>query len=163
MAGLLSGEEIVEIAMQIELNGKHFYEETQKKASSKLVKDALSWLAEQEQEHYEAFKALLDQVKQYEVVESYSGEYAAYLKAFASTHVFVKREDVEKAIEQVDSDEEIIKIAINFEKDSIIFFTEMREFVHEQEQHIVDKLRDQEREHLRRLLKMLAQARSPEY
>ena len=50
--------DIIEFAMQMELDGKEFYERSAESVSEPALKEILTYLAEEEQRHYEIFKHL---------------------------------------------------------------------------------------------------------
>ena len=52
-----------------------------------------------------------------------------YLEALAGENIFKKEADFKKVAKQVKSDSEAIDLGIGFEKDSIIFYTEIKNFV----------------------------------
>jgi rubrerythrin len=57
-------------------------------------------------------------------------------------------------LENVKSRESAILIAMSFEKDSILFFSELRPLVHEQHRDIVEKFIEEEKQHLVYLAKL---------
>lgn len=145
-----AGTEIVEIGIQIERNGRDFYAGLVKKLKSEPAKELFKYMAAEEEQHIEDFKKILASVKKYQPYQSYPEEYFAYLRAMASEQVFVEKEVGEKARE-VTAEREAIDVSIGLEKDSILFYQEMKEFLSENDAKIVDQVIAQEKEHVRKL------------
>ena len=92
MGNIFAGSEIVEIGIQIEKNGRDFYNTVSKNSKSTKAKDIYKYLATEEEKHIAAFKNILDSVEKYEPAEAYPGEYFAYMNALASEYVFTQKE-----------------------------------------------------------------------
>ena len=151
MGNLFSASDIVEIAVQIEKNGKDFYDGVAKTTKSPKTKETFEFLRGEEEEHIKRFEGLLSQVKKYEPSEAYPGEYFAYLKALSEGYVFTKKNKGAELAKNIKDEKEALKKGIGFEKDSILFYHEMKKFVLGGEQRIVDELIEEEQGHLRKL------------
>ena len=151
MGNIFSGSEIVEIAIQIEKNGRDFYNALVAQSKSQEAKDIFKYLAGEEEKHIKAFQKILNSVQKYEPAESYPGEYFAYMNALASEHIFTQKDKGNEIAKRAKSDKEAIGLGIGFEKDSIIFYEGMKKVVPEDELKIVDGLIAQEQDHLRKL------------
>jgi len=152
MANIFAGSEVVEMGIQIEKNGRDFYNVLVEKSASDKVKEVLKYLAEEEEKHIGAFETILSSVEKYEPVESYPGEYFAYLKALAQDHIFTKADKGAEIAKSTTNDREAVQKGIGFEKDSIVFYEGMKKVVLEHEQKIVDQLIAQEQTHLTKLI-----------
>ncbi len=151
MGNLFSATEIAEIGIQIEKNGRDFYEGVLKLSKNSKSKETFGFLAGEEEKHIKRFEDLLSQVKKYEPSEAYPGEYFAYLKALSEGYVFTKANKGAEAAKNIKSEKEAVDIGIGFEKDSILFYHEMKKFILGGEQKIVDKLIEEEQGHLKKL------------
>lgn len=151
MANIFAGSEIVEIGIQIEKNGRDFYHTLVGRSKNEKAKDMFSFLAGQEEEHIKAFQKILESVHKYEPPESYPGEYFSYMKALAEEYIFTKKDKGKEIAGKTKGDREAVELGIKFEKDSIIFYEEMKRVVPESQNRIVDALISQEREHLCKL------------
>jgi rubrerythrin len=58
-------------------------------------------------------------------------------------------------LNQVQTEQEALKLAMSFERDSILFFKEMKDFVPEGEKKFVDQCIEEERKHLIRLKQLM--------
>ena len=151
MASLFTGSQIVELAIQIEKNGEAFYQAAKKVATSEDAKGVFDYLMSEERRHSATFQGLLKGLELTRPPESYEGEWDAYLKTAAAEHMFTDDARAKAVIAQVKSQGQAIEFAIGFEKDSIILFYELGELVQGKNKDIVEKLVNEEKEHLRRL------------
>ena len=123
-----NADDIFEMAEQLERNGAKFYREAAANTAESANKDFLMQLAEMEDEHEKTFKALRAELSKQEkksTVFDPQGEAALYLRALADTRVFF-----EKKID-ISVMHEILKSAIEAEKDSIVFYLGMKDAVPE--------------------------------
>lgn len=154
MANIFSGSEVVEMGIEIEKNGFAFYGALADSLKSQKVKEMFRWLAGEEEKHINAFNGILSNVKAYEPKEAYNEEYFAYIKALSDEYVFTKKKKGIEAAKSIKTELEAIELAIGFEKDSILFYHEMKNVVLDSEYSTIDKLIDQERSHLRKLVEL---------
>jgi rubrerythrin len=125
-----NAEEIFEMAEEIERNGAKFYRDAAKKFTrfAKMLKD----LAEMEDQHLKTFAAMKDELSEAEKespVFDPDDQVQMYLRVMADGHVFDVRTDPSKLLSTVDTPEDMLKMAIGFEKDSVAFYTGLRESV----------------------------------
>ncbi len=151
MANVFAGSEIVEMGIQIEKNGKDFYETLVNQSKNEKSKDIFHFLAEQEEQHIKTFEKILKAIHQYEPPESYPGEYFAYMKALASEHVFTRKDKGKEIAKTAKTDKEAVDLGIKFEKESILFYEGMKKVVPENQIKPVDALIAQENNHLLKL------------
>ncbi len=124
-----NADDIFEMAERMERNGAKFYRTAAEKVADSSAKDFLLELAGMEDEHEKTFALLradLSQKEKTATVFDPEGESALYLRALADSEVFFKKEI------DVSSMEEILKAAITAEKDSIVFYLGMMQFVPEE-------------------------------
>ena len=158
-----SADEIFEMAEQIERNGAKFYRKAAELAQRADVRDLLTSLAKMEDGHEAMFISLREnlpnEASQPSVFDPY-GETSLYLQAAADSHVFNVRKDVRELLTGKETAEEILNMAIGFEKDSIVFFLGMRDMVPENMgKKEIGILVEQEMTHLADLSKQLAALR----
>jgi len=151
-------QEIVEIAIEIEKNGEVFYRMLSESANIAPLRDLFKNLSEAEKKHKAKFEEILKSVGGYQISEIYyADEYMGYMKAIADEQVFKKDLSAVDVAKSVKSSKEAIDLAIDFEKDSIIFLHEMQDIIDEDEKDTVKKLLNEERDHIRRLSAMKSQ------
>ena len=151
-------QEIIEIAIEIEKNGEAFYRTLAESANTARLRDLFKYLSEEEKKHKAKFEEILNSVGGYQISEIYyATEYMGYMKALADERVFTKDVSAPDIVKNLQSSKEAIDLAIGFEKDSIIFLHEMQDMVNEPERKTVQKLLDEEREHICRLSEIKSQ------
>jgi rubrerythrin len=146
--GLFKVSEIVQMAIDEEHNGFFFYKALADCAENDTVKEAAKRLAEQEKGHEKAFTALRDRLGAYQPAESYPGEYADYVNVLVAGKTFPDEQGAVKLAQQAGGDVAAIDKAILFEKNTLLFLSEMRKLVPEKDRAKVDTLIDEERQHL---------------
>jgi len=148
-----NADEVFEMAEQLERNGAKFYSDAAKGNIDPSHKKLLLEFAAMEVEHEKTFKkmrATLNEKEKRATVFDPQGDAALYLRALADTRVFF-----EKKID-LSSIKEILKSAIEAEKDSIVFYLGMREAVPENlGKGKIDAIIKEEMGHIRLLSKEL--------
>ena len=151
MGNIFTGSEIIELGIQIEKNGRDFYNTLVDQSKNKKTKEIFRYLAAEEKKHIAVFQKILDSVQKYKPSESYPGEYFAYMDALASEYVFTRKDKGSQIARNAGSDKEAVEQGIGFEKDSIIFYEGMKKVVPEYDLKVIDELIIQEQGHLRQL------------
>jgi rubrerythrin len=148
-----NADDIFEIAEQLERNGAKFYKNAAGNISDPDSKAFLLKLADMEVEHEKTFHALratLAGKEKEPTVFDPQDEAVLYLKALADTRVFFEKEI------SVTSMKEILKSAIEAEKDSIIFYLGMKDAVPEKSgRNKIEAIIKEEMGHIRLLSKEL--------
>jgi rubrerythrin len=152
MGNIFAGSEILEIGIQIERNGKDFYETLAAQTKSPKAKDIFTYLAGEEAKHIQAFQGILGSLEKYEPQGLDSDEYYAYMNALASESVFTQKDKGKELAKRVKSDKEAIEMGIAAEKDSIVFYEGIKKVVPEYDHKAIDAVITQEQGHLRELL-----------
>jgi rubrerythrin len=125
-------DEIFLIAEHIERNGAKFYRKAAEKASDKKIKQMLLELAEMEVGHLEIFEHMRRYLKIKEKdnpVFDPDNEASLYLATMASSQGSEGRKSPAEELTGNESIPEILKIALNAEKDSVIYYFGLRSFV----------------------------------
>lgn len=148
-----NADEIFEMAEQIERNGAKFYRDAAESVAAYSNKDLLLSLSKMEEEHEKTFQSMrnsLTSAEKASTVFDPTGEASLYLRALADTRVFFEKEiDTTSMLE-------ILKSAIEAEKDSIVFYLGMKEAVPATlGQDRIDNIIKEEMGHIRLLSKEL--------
>ncbi len=126
-------DEVFEMAEQIERNGVAFYNKAAEMFPEYTKKSIFLKLAEMEKEHEKRFHQMrLDLAKKERELSQFldpQGEAAAYLRAMVSGKVFDPKLDPTTRFNHVRSLSEVLRIAIDVEKDSIIFYLGLKEMI----------------------------------
>ncbi len=146
-----SGSELINIAIGIERRGIAFYDIMARSIRNATARDAFQHLADMERHHIQIFQDMLGEADKYQPAETYAGEYAHYLQTLVDSAVFTDDMVTSEVATQADSDIEAIELAIGAEKDSILFYYEMRDIMPERAYPTVNKIIAEEKSHLRQL------------
>ncbi len=127
-----NADEIFEMAERIEQNAACFYREAAEKAARADLKKMLLDLAVMEEGHEKTFalmrKDLIPSDKESSVYDP-DGEAAQYLKTMADFHGTEGKAGPMEKLTGRESMEELLRIAINAEKDSIAFYVGIKGLV----------------------------------
>ncbi len=126
-------DEIFEIAEQIERNGVQFYSKAAEKFPEYSKKSILLNLAEMERNHEKRFHemraVLANKESQISQFLDPQNEAKLYLHSIANSKVFDLRANALEKFEKVKTVSDVLRIAIDLEKDSIIFYLGIKEYV----------------------------------
>jgi rubrerythrin len=151
MSITFSGSELINIAIGIERRGIAFYDIMTRSTDNAATRDVFQYLANMEREHIQIFQSMLAEADKYQIPETYTQEYASYLQALVDSTVFSDDMVTSEMATQADSDIEALELAIGAEKDSILFYYEMKEIMPRRAQATVNKIIAEEKSHLRQL------------
>ncbi len=156
MAGIFKATDILLAAQEIETRGEVFYNRLVDTASDEALRKTFAFLAGEERKHREIFRKLYERLGQVSLPAwAEEEEYASYLRFLIDSHTLFRLGDTDTIKALACTREEAIQTAMGFEKDTILFFTEMREFVPEGEKKHVQDCIEEERSHLRLLARLL--------
>jgi rubrerythrin len=154
MGNIFAGSEVVELGIQIEKNGKDFYDTLSAQTKSDKAKGLFEYLAKEEEKHIQVFKGILEKTTKYEPAGLDADEYYAYMNSLASEHVFTQKDKGGEIAKKIKSDKEAVQMGIGFEEDSIVFYMGLKKIVPQYDQTAVGQLIAQEEQHLRQLIDM---------
>lgn len=127
-----NADEVFQIAEQIERNGMKFYRKAADNASDRKIKQMLLEMADMEAGHLRTFEHMrrhLTRLEKAEAVFDPDNEASLYLQTMADSHGSEGRKSQTEELTGTESIEEILKIALNAEKDSVIYYFGLRSFV----------------------------------
>jgi rubrerythrin len=154
MSFVFNADEIFDMAEQIERSGGQFYRKSAQQVKDTTVKDLLLRLASMEDDHLKTFvkmRAALSEKEKQAMTFDPDNEAGLYLSSLARTKVFFEKEMETSTLEG------IFKAALTAEKDSIIFYVGMLDWVPENlgRGKISDIIKE-EKKHIRLIGDMLA-------
>ncbi len=152
--------EVFKMALQIEENGQSFYEKAAARPFPEMIQKLFRDLAKEETGHRALFQSILDKLPPSTTKSSVwdpAGELDQYLKLMASQHVFNRTgAELEEMLAKVEGAVSAVRMAMGFEKDTIVFFLEMMEASDSDESRaFIGRLVNEERGHLKRLADIL--------
>lgn len=150
--------EVLEMALQIEQVGYDFYKTLAIHFANPALKDLYNHLAEEERKHLANFKAIRHSLAEINVAEIKNwSELALYFTALLDTNVLTGLPEKNALIPELQDEIGAIHISISLEKDTILFLQEMRNWVSTEDQEKINKLIEDERNHILLLLNIKRQ------
>jgi len=152
MSIFFNADEIFQMGLQIEVNGKAFYEAMVKKSEDIAIQQFFTNLAQWESEHIRFFTKLRESLP--DSARRGSGydpgqELFTYLQATADSHVFIKNQDIHALASRCSTVMDALDLAMAFEKDSVVFYTLMKKVTPEEfGKKEIDRLIDEEIGHI---------------
>lgn len=143
---MFSLAEVYDLGIRIEKNGEKFYRDAMQQAWSKPIADMLEQLAQEEVKHVDFFIKRMDALKQKRENPFLDEMSTSLLKEILGDQTFsLKEADVSK----IRSVKELVALAIEFEKDTILFYEmlgsfmtdeagarELKEIIEEEKRHV---------------------------
>ena len=148
----LNAEEILSILEEIKLNGIAFYRHLARSVKKKDVRDALIKVSEMEERHLVCFSKMRSDLSEYDrantVFHRDSDEWM-YLRNLAGRHVFDVGRDPCDVLSGDETAEDITMLAMEKEKDLMIFLLELKHQVLGRDRHgSIDRIVREEMMHL---------------
>jgi rubrerythrin len=153
---LLTGDEIIEIAVRLEERGETFYGAAAKKATAPDVVALFQELAVQEQYHRRAFQQMGEDMVELALSDEQWDQFQAYTGALLEQSFFGKPDGALSQATEAEGEREALQAALGFEEETLGFFRQLRNVVRGVEQKVVDRIIREEEQHMRRLSDMLA-------
>ena len=150
-----NAEEIIEIAIQIEKNGRSFYLHAAEIESDKKMISFFKKLAAMEEQHikiFEQFRKNLSETEKEIQVYDPDEQVSLYLKVMADAHGGEGNPEITKTLTGKESINEILNIALALEKQSILFYIGLVDFIsHKQGRDKINAIIDEEKKHVAQL------------
>ena len=147
-----NADEVFEMGMDIEQNGEAYYRKAAELTEDPEIKKIFNDLMTAEQQHYETFKKLRENLPAKDttpLVSDPDDQEYLYLDALVKSRLFNNVREAEEVVSKASGPIETLKGALIFEKDTILFFTEMKGRTREDlGKNEIDRLIAEEREHI---------------
>lgn len=150
MAIFFSPREVIEMAVQTEKSGYAFYNTAMEIVKDKELKETLKYLRDQEKVHQETFEKLSKEIKELEVPYNWE-EASLYIKAMTDSSFFLGEDKAVQRVKESKSEKEMLTSALSFEKETLLFFSEISYMMKLSDMEVVEKIIEEERDHIRRL------------
>ncbi len=154
MAETLSPTQIIELAQTVERCGEAFYDAVLEQRLSSEVRTLVRRLRDDERQHGTSFGALAA-AEPAATGPAADPDRMAFLSALSRYQVFPDPEAARAFVLAIDGEAALLRHAINFEKDTILLLHELRSMVGDANHALVDRLIDEERDHVRVLDRLL--------
>ena len=160
---IFSANELLKIAIGIEKRGIVFYDVMAKSVKNIETRKVFQYLVRMEQHHVTIFQDLLDEADKHEPAQVDSEKNDAYIQALGDNAVFTDDLITSEMATKVESDIEALELAIGAEKDSILFYYEMKEATPRRAQPMVNNIITEEKSHFSQLSELKNKLATLEY
>jgi rubrerythrin len=151
MSIAFSAAELIDIAIGIERRGITFYDVMAKSTDNEIARSVFQGLVDMEREHIQIFQDMLGEADKYQLDEKATREYADYLQALIDSAVFTDDMITSEMATQADSDIKAVELGISAEKDSILFYYQMKDIMPPPALPMINRIIAEEKSHLRQL------------
>jgi len=151
MSIIFSGDELLNIAISIERRGMTFYDIMAKSTDNEVARAVFEALVNMERGHINIFEDMMDEIDSSHTSESPSPELSGYVQALIDDAVFTDDMITSEMATQADSDIKALELAISAEKDSILFYYEMKDLMPKQTVAVIERVILEEKSHLQQL------------
>ncbi len=161
-----NADEVFEMGMDIEQNGEAYYRKAAELTEDPEIKKIFEDLMVAEQAHYETFKKLRENLPAKDttpIVSDPEDQSYLYLDALVKSRLFNSVREAENVCTDRCDPVSVLQGALTFEKDTILFFTEMKGRTREDlGKTEIDRLIAEEREHIVWISGMIKKIRARE-
>ncbi len=150
--------EALKIAINIEEEGLEFYATLVRTTKDSKVKEVFSRLAVSEKEHINRFQKIYSEIPSSPSTAQGAEDATMdlYLKYLVDTGIFSQKGEARKLAAEIKSDREALKIGIQAEKDSILYYSEAAKSTkYDSGKKVFELLINEEKEHLKLLAEQL--------
>lgn len=157
----MSGYEVLEIAEKIERNGMKFYRRAAGLCDDDAISTLFVQLAQWEARHVEVFKQMRKRLtaEHWKLGDVGPGKVdGPDARGLAGLAVFGIQPDPSHELTGKESKADVLRVAIEKEKDSIVYYTGLRDFVPQEiDRQAVEEIIQEEMKHVRILVQSLEQ------
>jgi len=124
---IFNAGEVFQIGINIEKNGRIFYQTAANNAKMESIRKLFGELADWETQHVRLFEELASKLSASDNPEIWDPgeEVSLYLKASADSHIFRSDSDPAALASSCATAKDALRMAMNFEKDSVVFYSAM--------------------------------------
>lgn len=160
----INDDELMELAIQIEKNGKEYFAAMAERSENVRVKQIFNLLVREEQSHLEIFLKVRERLaakhqEEFQIADEYNTpEMASYVQAMSDGRVFPNLCSHSELASEIKDDEQAIYHAIGFEKDTILFFGDILGILgpDDENRSLIEELIRQEKIHIAKLYTLLS-------
>lgn len=141
------------MAIHLERRGLAFYQAAADASEKADVSEVFQFMIVQELRHVEIFSNMKNRLDDdYQLPESYPGENRSYLNSFLEDQVFSSPEQAADKARGILDPRQAVDVAIQFEKESILFYSGIKQMVRSSEHDEIERVISEEHRHVRLLL-----------
>ena len=147
MANVFTAAEVIDMGIEKEKKRRDFYGYVADKFDNKDMKELFSRLRDWEDTHIKKFTDIRNSTQTYEIEESYKGEFNVYIKSVVDD-ILYKQVSKEWFAGNIKDPLSAIRYGIGFEKDAILFFSELMIHMMPPHKEKIEELVEEEKKHL---------------
>jgi len=153
MSAHLDVNEILDFAILMEQKGYEFYTESAKKFNDLKLTQLFHLLAEQEFNHERIFKKMKEKITPREPTAIDDTAEEIHMKNYLEEFIFGKRKSLKEKAKTLKNIEEVIQLAFGIEKDSVVFYSALKQYVNKEHEALLENVIQEEVSHVLRLQK----------
>jgi rubrerythrin len=151
MSAVFSGGDLINIAIDIERRGIMFYDIMAKSSDNEDTRAVFEELVEMEREHIRMFEDMLVEADNHQPRGELSPGQSDYLRALIDDAVFTDDAITSEMAAQADNDIKALELAISAEKDSMLFYYEIKDIMPGNAVTMINRIIAEEKMHLQQL------------
>ena len=147
MSSILDVRDVVDIGIEKEKARRDFYNKVSNTFTDKSIVDLFRKLRDWEEAHVKKFQLIRDDLKKEKAQESYPGEMASYINALVDDRLY--REVSPSSLRNhIKTPIDAIQYSIVFEKDAMLLFIELAQYVQSSHKEVIMQLIEEEKQHM---------------
>lgn len=150
---ILHIKEIASAGIEKEKRRRDFYARVAEYFEEKPVRELFMQLRDWEEAHIKRFSQIRDQIGEDDAAESYPGELRAYLDSLVDERLYRDVLPAEFA-GKIKSVFDALRYAVLFEKDAVLFFSELERLTLDTQKEVIRQLIEEEKQHIVYLAKL---------
>ncbi len=154
MANIFNAQEVLDMGIEKEKKRRDFYDLVSKKFSDRAMKELFEKLRDWEDAHIYKFTEIRGALEDSETQESYKGESEAYMNALIDDMLY-RQVSPKEFSRNINTEIMAIRYGISFEKDAILFFNELLDYMTPSHKDKVLELIGEEKKHILYLTEMM--------
>jgi rubrerythrin len=147
---VFSAGEVIHIAIGIEKRGITFYDIMARSTDDAQAREVFEGLVGMEREHLKTFQGMRGEVGGQPPPAASGQEYSGYFQALVDNAVFTE-DMIASGTAADESDIQALDLAIGAEKDSILFYYEMKDIIPRRFVPLVERIITEEKSHFQQL------------
>jgi len=154
---IFEAAQVLEMAVKIEKHGEAFYWAAVEKTEDPKIRELFQDLAEEERVHRRVFEGMMEAVDSApQQMGDELREYASFLEVALDHAVFSGKDKALQMAEEADDRDAALRAAMGFEKDTMLFYYDLREMVGDRDREAISDIIQEEKKHLFRLVSIAA-------
>ncbi|MFH0826267.1 MAG: ferritin family protein [Candidatus Omnitrophota bacterium] len=139
--------EVVDMGIEKEKKRRDFYDLVARSFQDEAAKKLFLRLRDWEVAHIKKFTEIKESLGEEESAESYPGELSAYMRSLVDDKLY-NQVTPQEFSQNVKTVLDAIQYGLGFEKDAILFFSELKSYASDTHKEVIQQLIDEEKQHI---------------